>query len=747
MLTSLLKQYPTRVPVAFLVLMILLPYWKLTTMQGFVITDDIFTSDIMNEGFPYRHYISEALKKGELPTWLPYIYGGIPLLARAEAGVCYPLNLLLFGLLPPYVALNLVILLTLITAALGMYFYVRELEVRVAGALVAALAFAYSGFMVSHIKHLSMVGTVCWFPLGLLAIERAIKHRAPSELLSLSVVFGLQHLSGHTQTAYYSGLVYLSYFGFRLLSIKGKARPAPRKAKAASQPVAAVLQWKQFALWFFLAMTLGVALSAVQLLPTYELVGLTQRAGGVTFDYAASYAYDPANVKTFFYPLANGDISDATYTGNSIFWEDYGYVGLFTFLLALFAVVKVWRQWHVRFFAFTAVIAYVFVLGPNTPVYEAAFHAVPGMKFFRFPTRFLFVVDASLCILAAVGVGKLLTGRLAPESQKSLITLPEFGIVIMVIADLLFFQMRQNPIVDAHRWLEEPKTVQRLKADESLFRIFSPGASEVHKAAFAAAKGWTGDLQPYIDQREYIQPSSNVLYGLSSADGYAQLTPNYVVDIWGDQNRGGLILQTASLADGKLLPQKSFLKIMNLFNVKYVISPWQIAAENWELLEQRSQFFMYRNPDVLPRAYFVERYRVAVSEAGKQILLSEDFDPGQEVILHEKPPLDPGKIGGRGTAFVEQYATNHVVISTTTASSGILVLSDTFYPGWNAYIDGVKTRIYQANLCQRAVVVPAGSHIVDFRFESPTILRGFVISCCTVLLTAGMVVMKRRTLA
>ncbi len=745
MLTLLLKKSPTLIPVAFLVLMIVLPYWKLTTMQGFVITDDIFTSDIMNEGFPYRHYISEALKKGELPTWLPYIYGGIPLLARAEAGVCYPLNLLLFGLLPPYVALNLVILLTLITAALGMYFFARELEAGVAGALVAGVAFAYSGFMVSHIKHLSMVGTVCWFPLGLLAIERAVKHRAPSELLWLGGVFGLQHLSGHTQTAYYSGLVYVAYFSFRLFSIKQKARPVSRKAKTADQSGASAFQWKQYAAWFFLAMVLGVGLSAVQLLPTYELVGLTQRAGGVTFDYAASYAYDPANVKTFFYPLANGDISNATYTGNSIFWEDYGYVGLFTFLLALVAVVRWWSRWHVRFFAFAAVIAYVFVLGPNTPVYEAAFHAVPGMKFFRFPTRFLFVVDASLCVLAALGLKRLFDGRLLQDNRKPPFTLPELGVVAIVIADLLFFQMRQNPIVDARRWLEEPKTVQRLKQDKSLFRIFSPGASEVHTAVFASAKGWAGDLQPYIDQREYIQPSSNVLYGLFSADGYAQLTPNYVVDIWGDQNRAGLILQTASLAEGRLIPQDAFLKIMNLFNVKYVISPWPIAARNWELLEQKGRLFMYRNPDALPRAYLVERYRVAATpEAARQVLLSKDFDPRQEVIVQEKLPLEPAAQRGSGTASVEQYKTNHVVVSTTTPSSGILVFSDTFYPGWNAYIDGVKARIYQANLCQRAVVVPAGSHRVEFRFESAPIRWGFALSCSAVLLTIGMVVMKRR---
>ncbi|MEK7248996.1 MAG: YfhO family protein, partial [Bacteroidota bacterium] len=407
MLSAYLKKYPTAAPVLFLVFMIILPYWKLATMQGFIITDDVFTSDIMNEGFPYRHYISEALKNGELPTWLPYIYGGIPLLARAEAGVCYPLNLLLFGLMSPYVALNLVILLTLITAALAMYFYARELEAETVGAIVAGLAFAYSGFMVSHIKHLSMVGTVCWFPLGLLIIERAVRRSSPKTLLWLSLVFGLQNLSGHTQTAYYSGLIYLCYFVFRLLSLREKAAPRKRKSKPPATLVVQLQPLKSQVFWFAIAMILAVGISAIQLLPTYELVGLTQRSGGVTFDYAASYAYDPSNIKTFFYPHANGDISNATYKGKSIFWEDYGYVGLVILLLAIFAAAKCWRRWHVRFFAITSIAAYVLVLGPNTPLYEAVFYLVPGMKFFRFPTRFLFIVDVSLAVLAALGMTQL----------------------------------------------------------------------------------------------------------------------------------------------------------------------------------------------------------------------------------------------------------------------------------------------------------------------------------------------------
>ncbi|MBI4535092.1 MAG: YfhO family protein [Ignavibacteriae bacterium] len=738
MLDQLLKKFPTGAPVVFLILMVLLPYWKLTTMQGYVVTDDIFASDIMNEGFPYRYYISEALKSGELPTWLPHIYGGIPLLARAEAGVCYPLNLILFGLLNPYTALNIVILLMFITAALGMYFFVRELDVTVTGAVIAALSFAYSGFMVSHIKHLSMVGTVCWFPVGLLAIERAFKRhdQAAKSLLILSIIFGLQNLSGHIQTAYYSGVAYIFYYLFRFLNVRRAVVGNEKKNKrpAASAVGSPVFVSKRHAWSFVGALVLGTGISAVQLLPTYELVSLTQRSGGVTFDYAANYAYDPSNIKTFLYPYANGDIGNATYRGSSIFWEDYGYVGLVPLLLAIFAAARVRKSWHVKWFAIGAVGAYVLVLGPNTPVYEAVFHLVPGMSYFRFPTRFLFIVDAALAVLAAIGITRIVAS-VRRERKGVLSVLPlELAVLAVVAVDLLFFQLRQNPIVDAEKWLAPPSTVQILKEDKDLFRIYSPGASETHKVAFSLAQGWLGSLQPYIDQREFVQPSSNVLYGISTADGYAQLTPNYVVDVWGDQNRSGLIMKTATVREGEFIPKPTFLRIMNLFNVKYLLSPWPIRSDELKPMQDGRNVLMYGNPSVMPRAFVVGGYRVArTSEQAEAILLSTDFDPVSEVILHEDPAIAQVVQGGVSSATVEHYATNEVIVGVSSEKGGFLVLSETFYPGWRATVDGVDAPILRANFCQRAIAVPPGEHNVRFEFSSSTVTAGFAISLCSLL--------------
>lgn len=715
---------------ALLSILVLIPFYQLALMEGVIITDDIFTSDIMNDGFPSRFYIGEALKSGHVPLWIPHVYGGFPLLARAEAGVCYPFNLLLFGILPPPAALNIVILITLVIAGISMYYYVREIGGNFIAGCLSGFSFMFSGYMLSHLKHLSNVNAACWLPLGLFLIERAIQRNEIKYFLWLGLVFGLQHLSGHTQIAYYCGLTYITYFIFRSFQQKkNSSSPSPFFGYRLT--------------WYFLgAFVFGSGLAAVQLIPTYELVSLSQRSGGVAFDYAANYAYDPKNLLMFFYPYINGDIGNATYTGSSIFWEDYGYVGITILSMSLYASVRLWKHWYVKCFSIFTAVSLLLVLGPNTPIYEAVFYVVPGMNYFRFPTRFLLITDFSLIVLASIGFSHLSTqikqGMVGDRKRKNVshhqkffpFSKFEFVVSVFVVIDLWYFQLRHNPIVHADPWLIPPKTVNLLKADTSLFRVYVVGGTESHKLAFARARGWQGSLQPYIEQREFIQPSTNVFYGLSAPDGYANLTPNYLVEIWGDQNRPGLVFQTADVRENTFYPKSSFGKLMNMYNVKYILSLWEIAqCEQLKSLGRIGEVYVYENRAVMPRAYFVGRSKIVRGiEEGKRVLLSDGFDPRQEVILYDGKPTLQHADSVRGNVYLKRYTPNSVEFQTDADAAALLVFSDSYYPGWTAEIDGKESKIFQANITQRAVAVPAGTHFVKFIFQSNTIEAGLWVT-------------------
>ena len=295
--------------------------------------------------------------------------------------------------------------------------------------------------------------------------------------------------------------------------------------------------------------------------------------------------------------------------------------------------------------------------------------------------------------------------------------------------------------------MEPPKTVGLLKQDSSLFRMFSLGARHAHRRTFIErARGWEGDLQPFVDQREFIQPSSNVLYGISSPDGYANLTPNYIVDIWGDQNRPGIITQTASIHDGAFFPAPLFWKLMRMHNVKYLTSFWLFSpTPNLRSMGSYGGSYLYQNDDFLARAYLVgDVVPAADSQTALRVLASDDFDPKQSVILDAVPPNYQQNAITGGNVEVLRYTTNQAQMKVTTPRDAILVFSDSYYPGWVADIDGTETTIYRANITQRAVVVPAGEHQVRFRFRPVTVIAGSCVSLASLLLLLGCFLLLRR---
>jgi hypothetical protein len=743
-----LTRRETAAAIAIFAVVVAASFWKLATMQGVLITDDVFVSDIMNDGFPYRYYLGQVLKAWELPLWYPPVYGGFPLLARAEAGICYPPNILLFWLLDPYVALNAVILLTVLTAGVGMYFYAREIGAGPHGSLLAGFAFAYSGFMVSHLKHLSMVNGACWFPLGLLAIERALRGggAGPGDqrgriraLLWLGVVFSLQNLSGHIQIAYYSGLVYGAYYVARLYA-------RWRAEKSRSRSPRALLRMGLTG-WFLAAMGAGSMISAVQLLPTYELVEHSQRAGGVTLSYAADYPYDTGMFWSFFYPTVRGEPSHATYTGDGVFWEDYGYVGFVTILLAGVALFRERRSWYLRFFALSAFLAYLMVLGKNTPAFGVAFDVIPLMKYFRFPTRMLFIVDAAIAVMGAIGLTHIVSAPAEPRRAGGGRRVPPVAaavILCVAVADLMFFQLRQNAIVGIDDWRSPPRTAGILRAEAGAYRIYTLGAEQTHTYAYQKAAGWGGSLTPFVDQREYLQPSLNVLYGFSTPNGYAQLTPAPVVEVWGDQNGPGLFTALSRPAGSYVLVIPPFKKLLSLHNVKTIISPLPIIGEQFTPKGMVGLVRLYDNPDVLPRAFVVGAYRIVADERHSLAsLASRDFRPAREAILFENPGIVPHD-SLDASATIESYRTNEVRIGTRASVAGILVLSDTYYPGWQAEVDGLTAPVLRANHTMRAVVIPAGTHSVRFLFRPQSVRVGFFITLAGVAAMALMMAFPGR---
>ena len=700
--------------VVFLALWILPPFWGIATLRAVNVQDDIFASDLWNDRLPARAFVGASLGRGESPAWMPGIYTGFPSLAQVEVGTLYPSNLLLFGLLPPYAAIAWAQILPLAIAGIGMFLLATELGLPLEARLLAAGAFSLSGFLVAHLRQLNMVDASAWIPFVLLAAERIATRRPGRVLVWLSAVWALELLAGHPQIAYFTGFVTAAYFAVRWW----QERPGAR--------------WSSWA-GLVVAIGLGTLIAAAQIVPAIELFRLTYREGGLRFEEAARYAVSPLNVWTFFVPDLFGDARDDSFRLSGLYWEQYGYVGFLPAVLAVVGLVVKRRSPHVPLIGAITALSYLLVLGKNTPVFAWVFAVVPGMSYFRFPTRFLVFVEIGICLLAGFGLAACLDALAGLRRS-----LAAAVVIAVTAADLWTHQMRQVPQIEWRRWLAPIDTV-RILADARRvapepWRYYALDASLVHAEMYHAAHGWSGDLTPYLQLRALLQPSFNLLFGLEAPDGYANLVPRGYEAIWGSEKKTG-IRSTRHLETGELEPE--IAKMLRLFNVRYVLSIMPLRSAALRSIGRSAEGVeVYEVRDPQPRAFVVGAAVYAATEAEVlRLLTAPDFDTERQAVVEEAGLRLPADAGSSTNVQVVDRGNTELILHASLARPGLLVVSEGYYPGWQAEVDGVATPIVRTNGMMRGVVVPAGEHQIVFRFRSRAIAAGFLVSGLAIVAT------------
>jgi hypothetical protein len=165
------------------------------------------------------------------------------------------------------------------------------------------------------------------------------------------------------------------------------------------------------------------------------------------------------------------------------------------------------------------------------------------------------------------------------------------------------------------------------------------------------------------------------------------------------------------------------IRVANMLGVKYAIR--EVRAKDGSM-----QTVPQLNPGALPRTWFVDSVHVAATKHEIfQTLKSESFDPRHVAILEKQLPATVGKPDPGATSSVTHYSANDIEIQARTANPALLVLSEIYYPaGWKAFVDGQETEIYKTNYILRSIIVPSGSHKIEFRFEPLSYERGYEIT-------------------
>jgi len=720
----------------------------------------------LQQFYPWRSLVVEAWRAGSVPLWNPWLGGGAPLLANHQSAALYPLSVLFF-LFPVERALGVSALVHLSLAAVGMYAYARHLGRTRAASTLSALAFAFGGYIVARVNFPTMVCAMAWVPLVLWAGDRLALRPSAWRAAALGAVLALQFLAGHAQLWYYTVWLVVACVLWRAVARGRGSRPWPALGALGG------------------AVLLAVLLSAAQFLPTAELARESQRQGGADYEFAMTYSFWPWRLITLVLPDFFGNPGQGDYWGYANYWEDAAYAGLLPLFLAAYAG---WRWARSRrappearpaalemapFFLALVPVSFLLALGKNFPLYPLVFRWVPGFGLFQAPSRLLCGYAVAVAVLGGIGwdllgpsprlgrvarllcvgalgamaaalaarvalpqvpqtfsralfacghlgliLGLLLVWRdLLPEVQKAARVWWSVAALAFAAVDLLVFSLPLVPTTDPRLYHLPTEAGRWLRGDADPFRIYTFAGTEYdlrYRKYLRFDTFGPADADFLLGLRETLLPNLNVMEGIAHAGNFDPLLVG----------RYARFLARANEA-----PLDTALRLLGLLNVRYVLEPGPLG--DLEPVHTTPHVRIYRNPYALPRAWVVRHARVVPDpEALLSALGEAAFDPRQEVLLEEPVPLP----GGTGTPAAEevlpslQVGPSGVTIGVALAEPGYLCLSQTFYPGWEARVDGEPAPVVRGDYVLTVVPLPAGAHRVDLRYRPRSFWVGAGVS-------------------
>lgn len=357
--------------------------WKLLLTNRILVGLDAF-----NFFYPYHDFAARALRAGRLPLWNPHLFLGVPFLADSQAQLLYPPNWPLIWFDAPR-ALTLSIVLHLMIAALGSWLLTgRALRLGPGGAWVASAIFVLGGYLGSQAEHPNQLAAAAWLPWLLLGVHLA-EQRPRHGVLLVALALALSLLAGHAQTTFVS-LVALGLFWIAVFLFTGDAHG--NSPSAIRDPRSIVI--------LAFGVALGLALAAVQLVPTVELSRLSIRAAGLTYREAVSFSFDPRLWPRALLPTFGRD--------ERLLSEFVAYIGFGGALLALLGVLFA-RRGRAWVWAVALSVSGLFLApAAANPLYPLLWRFVPGVALFRAPARWLLLYALGAAVLAGRGADWLL---------------------------------------------------------------------------------------------------------------------------------------------------------------------------------------------------------------------------------------------------------------------------------------------------------------------------------------------------
>lgn len=747
-------------------------------------------SDQYIAGYAFREFAAEALRTGQgFPQWNPYQFGGMPFVAAMHGDIFYP-TFLLRMILPTDVAMTWGFIIHLFLAGVFTFVFLRGAGLGFFPSLVGGAAYMLSGQIASYASpgHDGKLFVSALLPLFLFTLQRGIGDGRRWAWGLLAVLVGLGVLSPHPQLLQYfllAGGAWALYLAFG--SGDAIAERPRLDRQLALRRLAAALG----------AVLLGMVIGAIQYLPVFEYVDWSPRAGGAGWEHAISYSFPPEELINTYLPQFSGILE--RYAGRNGIHFHSEYLGAAVLLLAGAAFGRAGgvRRGFLWFWVGTLVVSLFWALGGFTPFYHLVYALVPGTKFFRAPSTIYYVTTLAVAVLAAIGTRRALAGAISVRYLGAWVGVGAI-VLLMAAAGMLTNLAMSFSLPGRESFVLDNRPALTLGAVRSLvFLLLATGvvlAARTQRIGPAAA-GWAlvgiVGLDLWSVERHYWRfwPPAGELYASDAAIDYlrAQPEPGRVLALQlgppqGERrdpymhpmgtasglmshevrnvlgyhgNELGRYQELVGYAYGgeAMYQQIANPNLWRLLNLRFFLT--DVSESPFEGAERvagparnaaGTMTYLYRLPADNPLAWVAPVIVKAPDESVLATIREPRFDV-RSAALFDTSAAVQGETPTQAPAPLElpvevvRYEPGSIALrlSAPAPAGSALVVSENFYPGWQARVDGQEAPLGRAQYTLIGVPLAEGAREVELAFHSAPYERGRLVTLVALLLSAALI--------
>ncbi|MFA5750447.1 MAG: YfhO family protein [Candidatus Shapirobacteria bacterium] len=687
-------------------------------------------TDVFSSVYPSKELVINSIKSFKIPLWNQFSYSGHPFLANFSSSYFNPLNLLMLISKPPY-GWTIMIFFQFFFSTLTMYLFLKEIYKKKISSIIGSITYGFSGFAIVWSQFATAGFALIWLPLIFLSIEHFFKTRKIKYLFYLSPLYFLLMTAGHFQALIYGCFFSGFYFLWKLLIIQHKT-----KIKV---------------IFYTISVVLGLALMAIQLLPTIELSKNSIRFSENYISKSNYGLFSLDKIVTIFAPDYFGNPTTFNYRGVSNYFETVIYMGILAIFSLIFSIYNFKKLKNEKFFLF--INFFVLFLAFNTFLGKLVYLVkTPGLSTSS-AGRIIFISVFCFSILTAYFIEEISIHNLKNtiryywgyflflilitistfvmykktslyiDLQKNYMvsirnlffpivlsflivfilafikktSLKRFLLLLIVILDLFRFGWKFTPFVKKEYVFPKTDIINFLQNQPGLFRV------EKEKGPLLTPNTW-------------------MAYGLSSSSGYDSLALNSYY-LFYNQNLNG---QKTSFDTSRYSEIDNYdATALGEANVKYLL------VLKYNEINKINQNGNYLNNKINQKDW------KKVYEYGSVVILENTKLKPRIEILNQKNQESIKNI---------YYSANKIYFQTnSTEDNAVLVLRDTWFPGWKAFVNKKEVPIDKYLNIYRQINIPKGKSEVEFIYKPKSFYNGLYISIISLMIWILLIVKFRNT--